>query len=78
MCLRANRLSLAAAVSTLLPISLQTLWCGNVVHDQYMQVTSKGVRLIDCSTSELITEWAPQGGSVVLAAASASQVRQPS
>jgi DNA damage-binding protein 1 len=54
---------------------VQTVWCGNVVHDQYVQVTNGAVRLVDCATQQLITSWTPPAGkSIVVAAASPSQV----
>ena len=54
---------------------MQTLWCGNMVHDQFVQVTSSAVLLIDCGTTELTAEWRPSNnGGIVVAAANASQV----
>lgn len=54
---------------------LQTLWCGNMVHDQIVQITTTTVRLIDCHTLELVAEWRPPAGkNIVVAAGSPSQV----
>ena len=54
----------------------QTLYCGNAVHDQLLQVTRASLRLVDAGTRELRREWRPPAGlSIDVAAASASQVR---
>ncbi len=53
----------------------QTLYCGNAVHDQLLQVTRASLRLVDAGTRELRREWRPPAGlSIDVAAASASQV----
>ena len=68
------------AISVLTPPAqprpfLQTLYCGNTVHDQYVQVTSSAVRLVDCTTSQLVTEWRPPAGTTIsVAAGSPAQV----
>ena len=40
----------------------QTLYCGNVINDQLLQVTPTSVRLVSCSTLELACKWAPPEG----------------
>lgn len=53
----------------------QTLWCGNVLHDQLLQVTGKEARLIDCHTKQVVSTWrASSGDSINLAAANPSQL----
>ena len=53
---------------------LQTLYCGNAVHDQLVQVTRTSLRLVCATSKQLLVEWRPPGGlSVEVAAASASQ-----
>ena len=53
----------------------QTLYCGNAVYDQLLQVTRASLRLVDAGTRELRREWRPPAGlSIDVAAASASQV----
>ncbi|KAL4189515.1 hypothetical protein AMTRI_Chr08g165760 [Amborella trichopoda] len=53
----------------------QTLFCQNAVHNQLIQVTAQSVRLVSCSSRELLNEWkAPSGFSVNVATANASQV----
>lgn len=37
----------------------QTFYCGNVVHDQIVQVTATSVRLISSETKHLLSEWRP-------------------
>ena len=40
-----------------------------------LQVTAKGVRLIDCHTKQLVSEWHPSSGrSINVAAGSPTQV----
>ena len=70
----------AACRGTLLHFRLvaaaQTLYCGNAVHNQLLQVTRASLRLVDAGTRELRREWRPPAGlSIDVAAASASQVR---
>jgi hypothetical protein len=56
------------------PDPTQTLWCGNVLHDQLVQATSSSVRLVDCATAALLAEWWPPAGAAInLAACSPSQ-----
>mmetsp|Transcript_12957 Transcript_12957/g.36428 ORF Transcript_12957/g.36428 Transcript_12957/m.36428 type:complete len:1117 (+) Transcript_12957:258-3608(+) len=53
----------------------QTLYCGNVLHDQVLQVTRLGVRLADAKSGRLLLQWSPPDGHQVNgAAANASQV----
>ena len=53
----------------------QTLYCGNAVYDQLLQVTRASLRLVDAGTRELRREWRPPAGlSIDVAAANASQV----
>lgn len=40
----------------------QTLFCGNVIHDQLVQVTRDGVRLVDATTGQLHVKWHPPAG----------------
>ena len=52
----------------------QTLYCGNVVADQMVQVTRGGVRLVGAGGRGLLAEWRPPPGlQVNVASASASQ-----
>jgi len=54
---------------------VQTLWCGNVLHDQFVQITNKEVRLVDCTTAQQLASWTPPEGKVIIAAsANGSQV----
>jgi len=53
----------------------QTLFCGNVVHSQLVQVTSGGLRLVDAESGNLNARWTPPPGyQVNVASASPSQV----
>uniref|UniRef100_A0A0D9V2C3 DNA damage-binding protein 1 n=1 Tax=Leersia perrieri TaxID=77586 RepID=A0A0D9V2C3_9ORYZ len=53
----------------------QTLCCQNAIHDQLIQVTAKSVRLVSSTSKELVAQWlAPEGFSVNVASANASQV----
>ena len=55
---------------------LQTLYCGNVVGDQLVQVTGAGVRLLAASSGTLLDQWTPPEGLLVnTASASPSQVQ---
>ena len=57
---------------------LQTLYCGNVVGDQLVQVTGAGVRLLSASSGALLDQWTPPAGlQVNTASASPSQVPNP-
>eukprot|EP00455_Lapot_gusevi_P053385 TRINITY_DN8316_c0_g1_i6.p1 TRINITY_DN8316_c0_g1~~TRINITY_DN8316_c0_g1_i6.p1 ORF type:complete len:744 (+),score=248.39 TRINITY_DN8316_c0_g1_i6:149-2233(+) len=52
-----------------------TLFCCNVLHDQLLQVTPTSVRLVDCSSLQLLTHWDPPlGSSITVAHASPTQV----
>lgn len=51
----------------------QTLWCGTLLHDQWLQVTSAGVRLVDCMTRQLAAEWRPPAGSSISVASTSPQ-----
>lgn len=42
-------------------LKTQTLFCGNVVYDQIVQVTGNSIRLVD-SQKELLTSWSPEHG----------------
>eukprot|EP00951_Prasinocladus_malaysianus_P046774 scaffold647929_cov33-Prasinocladus_malaysianus.AAC.2 len=46
----------------------QTLNCCNVVHDQLVQVTRGGVRLVDAASGKLRAQWAPEDGRQVRSA----------
>lgn len=37
----------------------QTFFCGNVTHDQIVQVTSVSARLISTQSKQLLAEWKP-------------------
>ncbi|KAJ7544909.1 hypothetical protein O6H91_09G098400 [Diphasiastrum complanatum] len=53
----------------------QTLFCHNAVHDQLVQITASALKLVDASSRRLLNEWrAPQGVSINVATANASQV----
>ncbi|KAM0860241.1 hypothetical protein ACQ4PT_046665 [Festuca glaucescens] len=54
---------------------IQTLFCQNGINDLLMQVTANSVRLVSCTSRELVDQWnAPEGFSVNVASANASQV----
>ena len=54
---------------------MQTLYCGNMVGDQMVQVTAAGVRLLSAQTGALQDQWLPpQGLQINVASASPSQV----
>ncbi|GJP48061.1 hypothetical protein CLOM_g7334 [Closterium sp. NIES-68] len=53
----------------------QTLFCGNVAHDQIVQVTSSELRLVDAHSLQQVADWkAPAGVSINVATANLSQV----
>ncbi|GBG61192.1 hypothetical protein CBR_g19725 [Chara braunii] len=53
----------------------QTLYCGNVIYDQIVQITSSSVRLVDVATRQAVTQWnAPPNFSINVATANATQV----
>uniref|UniRef100_A0A7S3QK85 DNA damage-binding protein 1 n=1 Tax=Dunaliella tertiolecta TaxID=3047 RepID=A0A7S3QK85_DUNTE len=55
--------------------NMQTLWCANMANDQLIQVTASGVRLIDCHSRHLVSEWKPSsGGAINVATGSPTQV----
>ncbi len=59
-----------------MPDGMQTLYCGNVVGEQLVQVTAAGVRLLAASTGALQDQWLPpQGLQINLASAGPSQVQ---
>lgn len=37
----------------------QTIYCGNVAHNQIIQITSKSIQLVDCATMTLAAKWSP-------------------
>jgi DNA damage-binding protein 1 len=52
----------------------QTLFCGNA-GDCFLQITEEGVRLIDASTLQLVTEWrAPDGENITVCSANQHQL----
>ena len=54
---------------------LQTLWCGNVLHDQLVQVTNKELRLINAGTQQLVSAWSPpEENSIIIVNGNASQI----
>lgn len=54
---------------------IQTLFCQNAINDLLIQVTANSVRLVSCTSRELVDQWnAPEGFSVNVASANASQV----
>ena len=55
---------------------LQTLYCGNAVGDQLVQVTMAAVRLLSAAGKQLVHEWKPpQGLQINVAAGNPSQVQ---
>ncbi|KAJ7985733.1 hypothetical protein DPEC_G00343530 [Dallia pectoralis] len=55
--------------------NLQTFFCGNVAHQQLIQITSGGVRLVMQDNKALVSEWKePQGRNISVAACNSSQV----
>uniref|UniRef100_A0A4W5MAY5 DNA damage-binding protein 1 n=1 Tax=Hucho hucho TaxID=62062 RepID=A0A4W5MAY5_9TELE len=55
--------------------NLQTFYCGNVAHQQLIQITSGGVRLVMQDSKALVSEWKePQGRNISVAACNSSQV----
>jgi DNA damage-binding protein 1 len=43
----------------------QTLYCGNVVNNHFIQVTPKGVYLVDAIKQQLVDKWTPPKGSLI-------------
>ena len=57
---------------------LQTLYCGNAIGDQLVQVTTAAVRLLSAAGKQLVHEWKPpQGLQINVAAGNPSQVQIP-
>ncbi|XP_055776841.1 DNA damage-binding protein 1 [Salvelinus fontinalis] len=55
--------------------NLQTFYCGNVAHQQLIQITSGGLRLVMQDSKALVSEWKePQGRNISVAACNSSQV----
>uniref|UniRef100_A0A8C7PXS5 DNA damage-binding protein 1 n=1 Tax=Oncorhynchus mykiss TaxID=8022 RepID=A0A8C7PXS5_ONCMY len=55
--------------------NLQTFYCGNVAHQQLIQITSGGVRLVRQDSKALVSEWKePLGRNISVAACNSSQV----
>ncbi|KAJ8248901.1 hypothetical protein GJAV_G00228990 [Gymnothorax javanicus] len=53
----------------------QTFYCGNVTHQQLIQITSGSVRLVMQDTKALVSEWKePQGRNISVAACNSTQV----
>ncbi|KAL4642168.1 DNA damage-binding protein 1 [Arapaima gigas] len=53
----------------------QTFYCGNVAHQQLIQITSGSVRLVMQNTKALVSEWKePQGRNISVAACNSTQV----
>ncbi|XP_030621661.1 DNA damage-binding protein 1 [Chanos chanos] len=53
----------------------QTFFCGNVAHQQLIQITSGSVRLVTQDTKALVSEWKePQGRNISVAACNSTQV----
>ncbi|KAG5839933.1 hypothetical protein ANANG_G00210560 [Anguilla anguilla] len=53
----------------------QTFYCGNVTHQQLIQITSGSVRLVMQETKALVSEWKePQGRNISVAACNSTQV----
>ena len=51
---------------------MQTLYCGNAVHDQLVQVTRTSLRLVRADTGALLKEWFPPTGLAIDVAAGTS------
>lgn len=43
----------------------QTFYCGNVAHNQVIQVTSVSARLVSAETKQLISEWKPSSDKTI-------------
>ena len=52
---------------------LQTLFCGNVLHDQLVQITGKAVKLVNAAKQEVATWRPPQASTIIAASANSSQ-----
>ncbi|KAL4542634.1 hypothetical protein Ndes2526B_g09435 [Nannochloris sp. 'desiccata'] len=52
----------------------QTLWCGNMLHDQIVQVTDKELRILNAETKQAVSNWAPpEGKRIIVVNGNASQ-----
>ena len=57
------------------PLYLQSLYCGNAVGNQMIQVTPKEVRLLSAAQKQLVHQWRPPDGlQINVAAGNPSQV----
>lgn len=53
----------------------QTFFCGNVAHQQLIQITSASVRLVTQDSKALVSEWKePQGRNISVASCNSTQV----
>ncbi|XP_043089547.1 DNA damage-binding protein 1 [Puntigrus tetrazona] len=53
----------------------QTFFCGNVAHQQLIQITSVSVRLVTQDSKSLVSEWKePQGRNISVASCNSTQV----
>ncbi|XP_071054441.1 DNA damage-binding protein 1 [Onthophagus taurus] len=53
----------------------QTFYCGNVIHDQIVQVTPVSVRLVSAQTKNLLSEWKPPNDkNISVVACNAEQI----
>ncbi|XP_033123862.1 DNA damage-binding protein 1-like [Anneissia japonica] len=53
----------------------QSFFCGNVCHDQLLQVTASSVRLVSVESKALVAEWkAPSGKNISVASCNSVQV----
>ncbi|XP_065126106.1 DNA damage-binding protein 1 [Paramisgurnus dabryanus] len=53
----------------------QTFFCGNVAHQQLIQITSASVRLVTQDSKALVSEWTePQGRNISVASCNSTQV----
>ena len=53
----------------------QTLWCGNMVHNQLVQVSNVEIRLLRGDSKALCATWRPlNGASITVASGTASQI----
>lgn len=48
--------------------NVQSLYCGNVTNNRFVQITIDSVRLVDCATLQLTSSWAPPGGERITVA----------
>ncbi|ESO97964.1 hypothetical protein LOTGIDRAFT_209160 [Lottia gigantea] len=53
----------------------QTFYCGNVIENQLIQITTAAVRLVNCGSKSLVAEWRhKEGKNISLASCNACQV----